>query len=370
MKKLAVINGLRGYAILGVIYFHAIGVFINHPGSDIYYIGNIPIFPLTFLGHGWLGVDLFFILSGFVLYLPYATGRRELKTQKELWAFYKNRAERLLPLYYTVVIISVVFIVRWSNVHEWVFWREMLLMFTVTFNFTKGSFIPQCNYVLWSLGIEVLFSVVFPFIIWAMVKRGVIKTCLLVFYFSFIVRMVSCLYPEYNVAPHLNMIKDSLFGRLDDFIAGMLLCHWFITGWKRAWFEKYSVGAFFGAMVIITLGCYFSDYISMPVPILPSYFEPIINTVFQLGFGLLILSLLHMKQNALSYLFTNKFLQLTGMMCYSLYVWHANMQMVFLYRDYTVMHITSYCLFLFALSFLTYRYIEFGNKKLEEILPK
>src|ERR1019366_5166991 len=98
MKRLAVINGLRGYAILGVIYFHLIGVFFNRPGWFTFSIGNLPVFPLTYLGHGWLGVDLFFILSGFVLYLPYANGSRELKTKDHLWTFYKNRASRLLPL--------------------------------------------------------------------------------------------------------------------------------------------------------------------------------------------------------------------------------------------------------------------------------
>ena len=84
MKRLAVINGLRGYAILGVMYFHIVAVFFNRAGSDLFLIGNFPIFPKTFLGHGWLGVDLFFILSGFVLYLPYANKTREIKTKDHL----------------------------------------------------------------------------------------------------------------------------------------------------------------------------------------------------------------------------------------------------------------------------------------------
>jgi peptidoglycan/LPS O-acetylase OafA/YrhL len=367
LKKLAVINGLRGYAILGVIYFHLIGVFFNGPGWVTLHIGNLPIFPLTYLGHGWLGVDLFFILSGFVLYLPYATGNRTLSSKNDLKGFYKSRASRLLPLYYVVLIISIIFIARWSNIHETVFWKTMFLLFTATFNFTKETFIPQCNYVLWSLGIEILFSIVFPFLIRGIAKNGVVRFCMYVFYFSFIIRMVSTLFPEYNVAPHLNMIKDSLFGRLDDFIAGMLICHWFVTKWKQEWFEKNSISLFIVSFIVITLGCYFSDYIFLKL--ISSYYEPVINTVFQLGFGMMLLSLLHMKRNALSYLFTNKFLQLSGMMCYSLYVWHGNMRMLFM-ADYTALRIITYYVFLFALSFLTYRYIEFGNKKLEDILPK
>jgi len=367
MKRLAVINGLRGYAILGVIYFHLIGVFFNRPGWYSFSLGGFPIFPLTYLGHGWLGVDLFFLLSGFVLYLPYANGTRQIKTGSNLWSFYKNRASRLMPLYYISLIISIFFIVHDSNIHDWSFWKNMILMFTVTFNFTKETFIPSYNYVLWSLGIEVLFSVVFPLLIWLIVKKGIIKLCVVIFYLSFIVRIISVFYPAYNVAPHLNMIKDSLFGRLDDFATGMLICHWYVTNWKQKWFEQYSIVLFLFSLIIITLGCYLSDYVFLQY--FSAYLEPLINTSFQLGFGLLTLSLLHMKKNPIRFLFTNKFIQLCGMMCYSLYLWHGNMRMVFI-ADYTPLRIITFLMFLFLLSFLTYRYIEFGNKKLEDILPK
>lgn len=366
MKKLAVVNGLRGYAILGVIYFHLIGAFFNLPGWQPYYIGETPVYPFTFLGNGWLGVNLFFILSGFVLYLPYATGTRKITTQTDWWEFYKKRAERLLPLYYVVVIISIIFVVRWSHIYEWTFWREVLTTFTFTFNFFKETFIPQSNYVLWSLGIEVLFSVAFPVLIWAINKSGTTRVFMLAFYLSFITRMVASVLPEYNVAPHLNMIKDSLFGRLDDFVVGMLICQWYVADWKKDWFEKNSLLLFAGSLLITFIGCNFSDYVFLHR--LPSYFEPLINTVFQISFGLMLLSLLHMKENPIRSLFSNFFLQLCGMMCYSLYVWHGNMRMVFI-ADYSALRIGSYLFFLFALSFLTYRYIEFGNKKLKDILP-
>jgi len=368
MKRLAVINGLRGYAILGVIYFHVIGVFYNRPGTDPLLIGNLTIFPKTFLGHGWLGVDLFFILSGFVLYLPYISGNREIKTKNDIWNFYKNRASRLLPLYYITSIVGIFFVLHENNIYDSNFWKDIFLMFTATFNFTKETFIPQYNYVLWSLGIEILFSLVFPLLIWLIVKKGITKVCITIFYLSFIVRVISCFCPEYNVAPHLNMIKDGLFGRLDDFATGMILCHWFVTGWKQQWFEKNSLMLFFISFLILIVGCNFSDYVFLGY--LSSYYEPLLNTCFQLGFGLLTVSLLHMNKNSIRFLFSNKFVQLCGMMCYSLYLWHGNMQMVFMGADRGPFRTTIFMMFLFLLSFLTYRYIEFGNKKLEDILPK
>ena len=367
MKRLAVVNGLRGFAILGVIYFHLIGTFLTLPGWMPCDLGNVSFYPFSFLGNGWLGVNLFFILSGFVLYLPYANGSREMNSRSDLWGFFKNRASRLFPLYYITLIISIIFISHQINIHEWSFWKNFVLMFTFTFNFTKETFIPQSNYVLWSLGIEVLFSLIFPLLIIGIKKMGIVKFSFAVFYLSFIIRVISCFNPEYNVAPHINMIKDSLVGRLDDFMAGILICHWFVTNWKQKWLEAKSMILFFVSIVIVLVGCNFSDYVFLNT--IPFYFEPLINTLFQLGFGMMLLSLLHMNKNPIRYLFSNKVVQLTGMMCYSLYLWHGNLRWFFI-MDYSALRIVSYLVFLFFLSFLTYRYIEFGNKKLEDVLPK
>ena len=52
--------------------------------------------PLFFLSYGWIGVQLFFVLSGFVLYLPFARGRAKLETGADWKKFYLRRAARLL----------------------------------------------------------------------------------------------------------------------------------------------------------------------------------------------------------------------------------------------------------------------------------
>lgn len=367
MQRLSVINGLRGYAILGVIYFHLLGVMFNQPGWLNINIGSFVIMPLTYLSNGWVGVNLFFILSGFVLYLPYATGNRSFNDRFDIFTFFKHRAARLFPLYYIAIIISIIFILHQTNIQDWDFWKQTLLMFTFTFNFTKETFIPPHNYVLWSLGIEVLFSVVFPFLILAIKNKGIKLFAIAVFLLSFAVRVISHFYPEYQVAPHLSMIKDSLPGRLDDFVTGIILCHLWHVKWKADWFNDNSEFLFLVSLLVITVGFYFSDYAFLGF--VPAWTEPFVNTVFQLGFGMITLSLLYMKQNILRYLFTNKFVQLSGMMCYSLYLWHGNMRWFFIV-DYSVLRISSYLFFLFLLSFLTYRYIEFGNKKLNDILPE
>jgi peptidoglycan/LPS O-acetylase OafA/YrhL len=160
------------------------------------------------------------------------------------------------------------------------------------------------------------------------------------------------------------MIKDSLPGRLDDFAVGMLACHWFVHGWKQDWLEKCAVPLFGASIMVLAAGCCLSDYVFLHFA--PGQLEPFINTIVQLGTGMLCLSLLYMKANGLRYLFA---IQLSGMMCYSLYVWHGNLRWFFV-MDYTALRICSYLVFLFLFSFLTYRHIEFGDRKLKDILPE
>lgn len=366
MQRLSVINGLRGYAILGVIYFHLIGTFFQNPRDVEIVAGGFSHFPLTFLSNGWLGVNLFFILSGFVLYLPYVKNERDFNKEGSIKKFYLHRGERLLPLYYITLIISIIFIIKESNIYVFDFWKRMFLMFTCTFNFSKETFIPSYNYVLWSLGIEILFSALFPLIILAVKRFGLRGVFFAVFYLSILSRIYAYMRPDLDVAPHLNMVKDSIAGRLDDFITGMLLCHLYFTGYKERLFKTNYFAWLVVSILIILIGCYFSDYIVTGK--LARTFEPFINTIFQLGFGLLVLTVLHMPLNGLRMLFSNKPLQLCGMMCYSLYLWHGNIRWFFI-ADYTPLRIVMYCVFLFSLSWLTYRYIEFGKKDLGQVLP-
>ena len=89
-------DGIRGIAILSVIVFHSL------------LVGNVSSFDKgigRFAGMGWLGVDLFFVLSGFLI-----TGI--LVDTKGGDGFFKNfyarRTLRIFPLFYLMVILAAV----------------------------------------------------------------------------------------------------------------------------------------------------------------------------------------------------------------------------------------------------------------------
>jgi peptidoglycan/LPS O-acetylase OafA/YrhL len=90
--KFEMLDGLRGIAALGIVYFHLTGFFIDtqkHPR---------PLF-----AHGWLAVDLFFALSGFVMSHAY---QKKLDAGLSTSDFLKLRLIRLYPLYIIGVLLG------------------------------------------------------------------------------------------------------------------------------------------------------------------------------------------------------------------------------------------------------------------------
>src|SRR5215475_5521828 len=98
------LESLRGLAILLVFVFHADGVLLAPFRS---HVGAQSPLPLAFVWAGHSGVTLFFVLSAFLLSLPFldeANGGRPVSRPH----FYERRALRILPLYVAVVVVGTI----------------------------------------------------------------------------------------------------------------------------------------------------------------------------------------------------------------------------------------------------------------------
>ena len=84
------IDGLRTIAVLSVIIYHA----------------QIVIFGHEFFKGGFVGVDIFFIISGYLISRILLSELFE-KGRISFLAFYERRARRILPILFTVFIASV-----------------------------------------------------------------------------------------------------------------------------------------------------------------------------------------------------------------------------------------------------------------------
>lgn len=152
------INGLdtlRACAITLVLMYHYM-VFVSHEPS------------FGFLSEiGWVGVDLFFVLSGYLIGHQIFSGLQS-SFGFSLKTFYIRRALRTLPNFYVVLAIYFLFPVEAGGKAATPLWK--FLTFTQNFNLKPGSAFSHA----WSLSIEEQFYVVLPLI--AIVTMRLLKS--------------------------------------------------------------------------------------------------------------------------------------------------------------------------------------------------
>ena len=98
-KRLRVpaIDGFRGYAALAVVLIH-VTYYSGRPILDDGILRSLFV-------SGYMGVDFFFVISGFVLFLPAVTRGGDLGN---LWSYGQRRAARILPAYYVMLAAIIV----------------------------------------------------------------------------------------------------------------------------------------------------------------------------------------------------------------------------------------------------------------------
>ncbi len=163
-RHYSALDGLRGAAILSVFLFHF--------GGGSHKPTSVPIrIWLAAVHAGWVGVDLFFVLSGFLITgILYDTAHKERRIKN----FYARRALRIFPLFYGVLfgflLLTPVLHLHWAAGH--------MLYFLYLYNMVPllapklGS--PGSAMVLnhfWSLAVEEQFYLVWPFVVWHITDR-------------------------------------------------------------------------------------------------------------------------------------------------------------------------------------------------------
>lgn len=96
MERIYSLQGLRGVAVLGVVLFHMTAVEHKYSGGDILLPPLLDFFQL--------GVDLFFIISGFVMVI---VSRGHFQQTAESWRFLFNRVSRIYPTYWLYFILTL-----------------------------------------------------------------------------------------------------------------------------------------------------------------------------------------------------------------------------------------------------------------------
>ena len=206
--RVPALDGLRGIAILLVLIYHAFLLSSRDTGLAI----DDAVSRVT--GVGWIGVDLFFVLSGFLI-----TGiLLDIKASHgRIVSFYARRALRIVPLYYVFILATLLVAplipafaddpglhtLQDNQIWYWTFLMNVKVALNPLMPFAGFG-----NGHLWSLMVEEQFYLVWPLIILLLPGRSIVAA------------MLVCII----AAPAVRwMILDGTFPRIENGFAAYIL---------------------------------------------------------------------------------------------------------------------------------------------------
>ena len=245
------LDNLRAFAIIMVFFFHYQRWF-EHPAW-------MP----TALNFGWTGVDLFFVLSGFLI-----SSQLFAQIKKDghfsMRNFYIKRFFRILPIYYFVLAIYFLFPFFSSTQLLPPLWKFL----TFTQNFGADFTNQRAFGVVWSLCVEEHFYLLMPAILLLLLKTGIFKKGYLLLLVLFIAGFLLRLYSWYDVYLHqTNGVENRMlwvqtiyyptYNRLDGLLAGVSIAAMY--NYLPAIFNRLSkyVNLLIAIGLIILTGTYF-----------------------------------------------------------------------------------------------------------------
>jgi peptidoglycan/LPS O-acetylase OafA/YrhL len=295
------IDGLRAIAVLSVVFYHA----------------DLATSEYTLFSGGFLGVDVFFVISG---YLISSILFRELANSGgiSLLGFYERRVRRIIPA--LLLVITVTTVPAWMILYPSAFleYAESILA-ALAFGSNFYFYFNELEYIaadaifkpllhIWSLSVEEQFYVLFPVFI-LLAYRKVPDHILMLLIGGFVISLVAASWGA-GVNPSANFYM--LHSRFWELLAGVIL----------AWVEyRYrsipssavpnSVWVAIGVGLIIVSVFYFDDNMYHP-----SYYTllPVIGTCLVIRFG--------GHGDIIDRVLSSRLFVGVGLISYSLYLWH------------------------------------------------
>ena len=185
---LAYLDGIRGLAALFVLWHHTyLQIWTTQAITNQKPHLPAPVW-LDALRYGHWAVDVFIVLSGFCLMLPFVQGRPLPQTPAGLWgwtrSFLARRARRVLMPYYLAMLLSMGLISWCIGQDTGTHWdgstsvtlegllAHLFLMQDVFVAQVGG----QINHAFWSIAVEWHIYFMFPFLVWGWRRAGAIPT--------------------------------------------------------------------------------------------------------------------------------------------------------------------------------------------------
>ncbi len=327
---IAGLDGLRAVAFLIVFFFHT---------------RNLPF--------GWLGVQLFFVLSGFLITDILLRMKEKLPRREFFVKFYGRRFLRIFPLYYLYLIllgalIALVPMLGLKGLNAEIgskfinqIWVAVFYMYDF---FHASSFFERSRFFthLWSLSVEEQFYLIWPLLIFVTPREKIKQLFLASIGLGFVFRLVITLVFRAQVFPYLSSDPQQAvnvlpFSHLDAFAFGAYISRFEIP---RPRLQLLVVTVFTVALGLltdfITKGAVSFMSLGYDLPMTGFYKEVWGYTLLNYLFALLIY--LVAREQFLAYILESPLFRYMGKISYGLYVYHYGIIaiMLALFKTYQI----------------------------------
>jgi peptidoglycan/LPS O-acetylase OafA/YrhL len=294
------IDGLRFVAIMSVLLYHMFGELQNRSGRII------PVEPRYSglfwpIGNGNCGVSLFFIISGFVLALPFARHFLKGAGTVSLRKYFMRRVTRLEPPYLLSVLLFVGIIVIYSHQITADMLRHAAVTAVYLHSIVYGTLTP-INPISWSLEVEIQFYIAAPLFMQLYRIRGALQRRVLM-----AVLIVGIGFAQFPIASggraNLSILYYAQF-----FLMGLLLADIYIVDGDRVRPSLFLDVAGLGGL-LLTFGIA----------------RTLVNTHIVMPWAMAFLFIAALRGVLLRRFFSNPWIATIGGMCYSIYLMHLQM---------------------------------------------
>jgi peptidoglycan/LPS O-acetylase OafA/YrhL len=227
------LDGVRAIAVLMVMLMH---ILMPNDQSQAALESVAPRVLSLLIGHGWLGVDLFFVLSGFLI-TGILLDTRESPRYFE--NFYGRRALRILPLYFLCIAVMACCYPGHGP------YFLLSLVFLANLAGLVGAGAPHGADVFWSLAVEEHFYLIWPWLVRLLSRRALGWTCACIVITEPILRAISA-------AHGIDVYNPSWF-RFDGLASGALLAVWFRSPLESQRRSLLAAAACIAAAIAITI---------------------------------------------------------------------------------------------------------------------
>lgn len=327
--EIRALDGLRAVAALSVLAFHAIGSTAETPrlwGHDVSFAAD----------YLQTGVHLFFVLSGFLLFLPYARAMLSGRRLPSAFAFYRRRARRIWPAYWVCLGVLVLLSLPpyLSPVGAANIGTHLLFIHDDFPDFVRAIDTP-----FWTLAVEWQFYLLLPLMATG-IARLVGSTRSRMRLLSGVI-LVIALALALRALDLVAMMILPGSGSIAQRALTLLVAVTF--GWRGKFLEVFGLGMLCGALYVITVegeamplrrrrwvgpvlvlaGLALLSLLAYKSTLMPGLAGGVVEQ-FQhgVGYALLVLGVLW-SGKVVRFVFESWPLRVVGLISYSLYLWHA-----------------------------------------------